>query len=133
MDGMMVERDEPAEAPLGRDARLHLGQDLAHGVRALRHRPGVERAQHKEDSRSTASLTPPAALDTLGFRSVKDLYGRCLSVDIQTIGVIGAGTMGHGIAQVAAQSGYDVLLVDVAPQALERGVAQIGKGLERLV
>ena len=52
---------------------------------------------------------------------------------IRTIGVIGAGTMGHGIAQVAAQSGYEVLLVDVVPQALERGVAQIGKGLERLV
>ena len=51
----------------------------------------------------------------------------------RTIGVIGAGTMGHGIAQVAAQSGYEVLLVDVAPQALERGVAQVGKGLERLV
>jgi 3-hydroxybutyryl-CoA dehydrogenase len=52
---------------------------------------------------------------------------------IQTIGVIGAGTMGHGIAQVAAQSGYDVILVDVAPRALEKGLAQIGKGYERLV
>ncbi len=52
---------------------------------------------------------------------------------IQTIGVIGAGTMGHGIAQVAAQSGYEVLLVDVATEALERGMAQIGKGYERLV
>jgi 3-hydroxybutyryl-CoA dehydrogenase len=52
---------------------------------------------------------------------------------IQTIGVIGAGTMGHGIAQVAAQSGFDVLLVDVAPEALQRGMAQIGKGFERLV
>ncbi|HYG65155.1 MAG TPA: 3-hydroxybutyryl-CoA dehydrogenase [Thermoanaerobaculia bacterium] len=52
---------------------------------------------------------------------------------IRTIGVVGAGTMGHGIAQVAAHSGFDVILVDVAPQALERGVAQIGKGLERLV
>jgi 3-hydroxybutyryl-CoA dehydrogenase len=41
--------------------------------------------------------------------------------------------MGHGIAQVAAQSGFEVLLVDVAPAALERGLAQIGKGLERLV
>ncbi|MDP9120988.1 MAG: 3-hydroxyacyl-CoA dehydrogenase NAD-binding domain-containing protein, partial [Acidobacteriota bacterium] len=41
--------------------------------------------------------------------------------------------MGHGIAQVAAHSGYQVLLVDAMPQALERGVAQIGKGLERLV
>jgi 3-hydroxybutyryl-CoA dehydrogenase len=52
---------------------------------------------------------------------------------IRTIGVVGAGTMGHGIAQVAAQSGYQVILVDVVPAALERGRAQIGKGLERLV
>jgi 3-hydroxybutyryl-CoA dehydrogenase len=51
---------------------------------------------------------------------------------IQTIGVVGAGTMGHGIAQVAAQSGYQVTLVDAVPAALERGRTQIGKGLERL-
>ncbi len=53
--------------------------------------------------------------------------------EIQTIGVVGAGTMGHGIAQVAAQSGYAVILVDVVPDALARGIAQIGKGLGRLV
>jgi 3-hydroxybutyryl-CoA dehydrogenase len=41
--------------------------------------------------------------------------------------------MGHGIAQVASRSGFDVLLVDVAPEALQRGMAQIGKGFERLV
>jgi 3-hydroxybutyryl-CoA dehydrogenase len=52
---------------------------------------------------------------------------------IRTIGVVGAGTMGHGIAQVAAQSGYDVVLVDAVPEALARGRIQIGKGLERLV
>ena len=52
---------------------------------------------------------------------------------IRTIGVVGAGTMGHGIAQVAAQSGYQVILVDAVPAALERGRTQIGKGLERLV
>jgi 3-hydroxybutyryl-CoA dehydrogenase len=53
--------------------------------------------------------------------------------EVRTIGVVGAGTMGHGIAQVAAQSGFDVILVDAAPPALARGLAQIGKGLERLV
>jgi 3-hydroxybutyryl-CoA dehydrogenase len=53
--------------------------------------------------------------------------------EIKTIGVVGAGTMGHGIAQVAAQSGYEVILVDVVPDALARGIASIGKGLGRLV
>jgi 3-hydroxybutyryl-CoA dehydrogenase len=52
---------------------------------------------------------------------------------IGTIGVIGAGTMGHGIAQVSAQSGYRVILVDVAPAALERGLSAIAKGYERQV
>jgi 3-hydroxybutyryl-CoA dehydrogenase len=52
---------------------------------------------------------------------------------IQTIGVVGAGTMGHGIAQVAAMSELAVVLVDSAPAALERGRAQIEKGYERLI
>jgi 3-hydroxybutyryl-CoA dehydrogenase len=55
------------------------------------------------------------------------------SNEIRTIGVVGAGTMGHGIAQVSAQSGYEVILVDAVPEALERGRTQIGKGYERLV
>jgi 3-hydroxybutyryl-CoA dehydrogenase len=54
-------------------------------------------------------------------------------LDIQTIGVVGAGTMGHGIAQVAAQSGYEVVLVDIRPAALAHGLAQIGKSLDKLV
>ena len=53
--------------------------------------------------------------------------------EIRKIGVVGAGTMGHGIAQVAAASGYEVTLVDVAPAALEKGVARIEKGLARQV
>ena len=53
--------------------------------------------------------------------------------NIATIGVVGAGTMGHGIAQVAAVAGYRVVLVDVAPAALERGLAGIAKSLGKLV
>lgn len=53
--------------------------------------------------------------------------------DIFHVGVVGAGTMGHGIAQVAAQAGYRVTLVDVSAPALEKGVAAIGKSLDKLV
>jgi 3-hydroxybutyryl-CoA dehydrogenase len=53
--------------------------------------------------------------------------------EIVTVGVVGAGTMGHGIAQVAAQAGYRVLLVDVARDALERGLRAIEKSLGKLV
>jgi len=56
-----------------------------------------------------------------------------VSEAIEHIGVVGAGTMGHGIAQVAAQSGYRVTLVDVSQSALEKGLAKIEKGFERLL
>ncbi len=52
--------------------------------------------------------------------------------DINKIGIVGAGTMGHGIAQVAVQTGFETRLVDVAPAALERGVAGVEKGLGKL-
>src|SRR5437588_720680 len=52
---------------------------------------------------------------------------------IGRIGVVGAGTMGHGIAQVAVQSGYEVVLADAVSDALERSMAQVAKGLGRLV
>jgi 3-hydroxybutyryl-CoA dehydrogenase len=53
--------------------------------------------------------------------------------EIDRIGVIGAGTMGHGIGQVAAQFGLEVTLVDVMPEALRAGVERIGNGLDRLL
>jgi 3-hydroxybutyryl-CoA dehydrogenase len=52
--------------------------------------------------------------------------------DISTIGVVGAGTMGHGIAQVAAVSGYRTILVDVVEAALERGRGAVEKSLTKL-
>jgi 3-hydroxybutyryl-CoA dehydrogenase len=51
---------------------------------------------------------------------------------IERVGVIGAGTMGNGIAQACATAGVDVVMVDVAQPALDRGVAAIGASLERL-
>ena len=57
------------------------------------------------------------------------------SQTIETIAVIGAGTMGHGIAQVAAAAGFKVLLNDVDRESLARGVAAIetnlAKGIQR--
>ncbi len=52
--------------------------------------------------------------------------------ELKTVGVVGAGTMGHGIAQVAALAGYEVRLADVAADALERGLVQIEKSLQKL-
>jgi len=54
-------------------------------------------------------------------------------VSIERIAVIGAGTMGNGIAQVCAVAGYQVLLIDVSDAALERGMATLSKNLERQV
>ena len=52
---------------------------------------------------------------------------------IQHIFVVGAGTMGNGIAQVAATSGYNVTCMDVMPAALEKAKAAIAKSTSRLV
>jgi len=49
------------------------------------------------------------------------------------IGVIGAGTMGNGIAHVFAQSGYSVRLIDLSEEALEKALATISKNLDRMV
>ncbi|MEM9046508.1 MAG: 3-hydroxybutyryl-CoA dehydrogenase [Pseudomonadota bacterium] len=54
-------------------------------------------------------------------------------MSIRTIGVVGAGQMGAGIAQVFAQAGYEVHLNDVNPAALEAAHERIVKGLDRLV
>ena len=51
--------------------------------------------------------------------------------EIRTVGVVGAGTMGHGIAQVASVAGLEVRLVDVAPAALERGLTAVAGKIGR--
>jgi 3-hydroxybutyryl-CoA dehydrogenase len=54
-------------------------------------------------------------------------------VEIKKVGVLGAGLMGHGIAQVAAQAGYDVVLREVDDAKLEKGLGKIEKQLARAV
>jgi len=54
-------------------------------------------------------------------------------MDIKNVSVIGAGTMGNGIAHVFAQTGFNVTLVDVNAAQLERAIATISKNLDRQV
>jgi 3-hydroxybutyryl-CoA dehydrogenase len=54
-------------------------------------------------------------------------------MDIRTVGVIGAGTMGNGIAQTFAVGGYDVVMSDVKEEFAKRGLETIRKSLDRLV
>ena len=51
----------------------------------------------------------------------------------EIIGVIGAGTMGNGIAQTAAAAGFDVIICDINPELVEKGLLNIGKSLDRFV
>jgi 3-hydroxybutyryl-CoA dehydrogenase len=52
---------------------------------------------------------------------------------ITRVGIIGAGTMGAGIAQVAASSGFEVVLIDTEEEFVQRGLGRIESGLDRLV
>ncbi|MBK8492490.1 MAG: 3-hydroxybutyryl-CoA dehydrogenase [Saprospirales bacterium] len=52
---------------------------------------------------------------------------------MKNIAVIGAGTMGNGIAHVFAMNGFSVSMIDISPEALEKGMANIGKNLDRMV
>lgn len=54
-------------------------------------------------------------------------------MEIKTIGVVGAGQMGNGIAQVAAQSGFQVVMSDIAESFIQKGLATISKNLDRMV
>jgi 3-hydroxybutyryl-CoA dehydrogenase len=54
-------------------------------------------------------------------------------MEVKKVGVVGAGTMGNGIAHVFAVSGYDVVLMDVEESFLERAIAVITKNLDRMI
>ena len=52
---------------------------------------------------------------------------------IEKVGVVGCGLMGSGIAQVAANAGFQVTVREVSPQLVEKGLQSIDKNLQRLV
>ncbi|MBC7734885.1 MAG: 3-hydroxybutyryl-CoA dehydrogenase [Bacteriovorax sp.] len=52
---------------------------------------------------------------------------------IQTVGIIGAGTMGNGIAQACAVAGVKVVMVDIAQAAVDKGIAAVAGSLDRLI
>ncbi|RRD66585.1 3-hydroxybutyryl-CoA dehydrogenase [Comamonadaceae bacterium OH2310_COT-174] len=54
-------------------------------------------------------------------------------MSIQTVGIIGAGTMGNGIAQAVAAAGLQAIMVDISQAAVDKGLATIGTSLDRLV
>jgi 3-hydroxybutyryl-CoA dehydrogenase len=54
-------------------------------------------------------------------------------VEIKKVGVLGCGLMGHGIAQVAAQAGYDVVVREIAQEKLDKGLGKVEKQLARAV
>jgi len=55
------------------------------------------------------------------------------TISVETVGVIGAGTMGNGIAQISAVAGLKVVMIDISDEAVARGVKTIGGSLDRLV
>jgi 3-hydroxybutyryl-CoA dehydrogenase len=54
-------------------------------------------------------------------------------MQIQTVGIIGAGTMGNGIAQACATSGIHVVMVDISEAAVQKGIATVSGSLDRLI
>ena len=54
-------------------------------------------------------------------------------MSIQTVGIIGAGTMGSGIAQACAVCGINVIMVDIKQEALDKGVATVASSFDRLI
>ena len=55
------------------------------------------------------------------------------STSIHTVGIVGAGTMGNGIAQVCAQSGLNVVMVDISDAAVNKGLATLAASFDRLI
>src|SRR5688572_25272144 len=95
--------------------RMCPSDPAASGIVPPRPEPATRSSISDLDCNTVNSLTLLGASHRLPVRFFRALMGERDVTEIATIGVVGAGTMGHGIAQVAAVAGYRVVLVDVAP------------------
>jgi 3-hydroxybutyryl-CoA dehydrogenase len=84
-----------------------------------------DRGLKRNDGSSFSIRIPQSEIRNIGTPDSRLIFM------IETIGVIGAGTMGNGIAQVAARAGHKVILRDVKEEFLQRGMAAIDKSLQR--
>src|SRR5256886_10652770 len=90
-------------------------------------------------ARPWPELNPPFAVrprfsrDTLSTNSDGNIHNPASARSIETIAVLGAGTMGHGIAQVAAAAGYAVVMRDINTGALARGMQSIERNLAKAI
>src|SRR6266704_752902 len=78
----------------------------------------------------------PSLFPLVAFRRQvvdSNVFPEANCMDIQRVGIVGAGTMGNGIAHVFARSGYKVVLCDVEQRFLDRALDTIGKNLDREV
>ena len=80
------------------------------------------------DALAGTAVTP---LRKIAFSSTEKVTETHMT--IKTVGIIGAGTMGNGIAQACAVAGTDALMLDVNPVALDKGVTTISGSLDRLL
>ena len=71
----------------------------------------------------------------IAYSSVLDfsVFSLGARMTIQRMGVVGAGTMGNGIAHVFARAGYEVVLCDIEQKFLDRALTTIGKNIDREV
>jgi len=60
-------------------------------------------------------------------------YGRSKKTEMKNIAVVGAGTMGNGIAHTFAQFGFKVNLIDISKESLQNGLNTISTNLDRMV
>src|SRR5215469_5254682 len=94
-------------------------------------RAGGQRMQTSETPQKGSSRVPHPSQSVRLPRGFVEDAG--MPIDIGKVGVVGAGTMGNGIAQVFARKGYDVVLLDLERSLLERGLATISKNIDREV